>query len=609
MKSEFIRFFHRYVCSGEERREMLKKAIFAFIATLLIVYPVSAMDIQKFPKSGDMYKMLNPADPYKTVVSGLFRQTVKVGDGERSFLVYIAKENAQYQPYLVIIPDVKQDPVALLEKSGWKEIADANGMILIITESPDRKWDLDRELVYLEKMYSVSHVRNWYNVQKGNNYLVAYGNGASIAQAWAMKTPANFCSFATFGSFAVSSDYMKKVGNAPSELSYVPMKEVPMPVWMFVPKMTADVKAALEYWKYSNKSEGDMLSDANTTGIFLAKVNSIDTLIDEQDLLAQTRYTVKADAAAYNPKRTKIVWKFLSKVVRPVALANGDLRAARSIEEWGATRKTIQVDGITRYWIEFVPKILRKTTGNTAPLLVYFHGNNNTAEAIIDRTEMIKCANERGFIAVFPTGSLYNDPKQMPNPRWNLSEKQDEWDDYKFVRSMINDIIARLPVDKSRIYMSGQSYGSQATTAFSLRMNDIVAAGASTAGFLIRERLELYLSEKVLQGNRAPLFWIYGEKDLDYFLDPKATETNVTYWIKRNEAGSYANPGGSYKDGRYNITVWTNKDGVPLVQYAKVDEKPHTPLPMDNFILYDTYLSKFSRGADGTLYYLGKIVK
>jgi poly(3-hydroxybutyrate) depolymerase len=571
--------------------------------------PEPTIDVQQFPKIGDMYKMLNPADPYRTVISGLFRQTVQMGDSGRTFLVYIAKDNSQYQPYLVIIPGANQDPVKLLQKSGWKEVADANGMILIVTESPSGRWDMDRELAYLEKMYSVSHIRNWYNVQKGNNYLVGYGDGASIAQAWAMKKPANFCSFATFGDFAVSSDFMEKAGNAPSELPHIPTKEVPMPVWMFVSKMTDDVKAALEYWKHSNKSEGDMLSDANANGIFLAKINSIDTLIDKQDLLVQTRYTVTDGASAYNPERTKIVWQFLSRVVRPVALANGDLRAARSTEQWGATLRTINVDGITRYWIEFVPEALRKTATGVAPLLVYLHGNNNTAEAIMDRTEMIKCASERGFIVVFPTGSLYNDKKQMPNPRWNLSEKTDEWDDYKFIRMMVEEITARLPIDKSRIYLSGQSYGSMATVAFSLRMNDIFAAGASTAGFLFGPELDLYASKKVLQGNRVPIYLIFGEKDMAIFLDPKNVRSNMTYWIERNAAGSFADPSGSYKDGRYNITVWANKDGVPLVQYAIVDEKPHTPLPMDNYMMYDAYLSKFSRGADGTVYYMGKAVK
>jgi poly(3-hydroxybutyrate) depolymerase len=567
------------------------------------------MPIQQFPKSGDMYAMLDPANPYKTVVSGLFRQSVKVGTGTRSFLVYIAPDNAQYQPYLVIVPDAGQDPVALLEKSGWKEIADANGMILIVTETPDGTWNRDRDIAYLDAMYSVSHVRNWYNVQKGNNYLVAYGNGSSLAQAWAMKTPANFCSFATFGEVSVDAAYMAKAGGAPSELKYIPMKEVPMPVWMFVPSLTKDANAVLDYWKYSNKAQSEMLASADATGIFLAKANSIDTLIDEQDLLAQTRYTVTTDAAAVDPGRSAKVWKFLSSVIRPVALANGDLRAARSTAEWGAVTRTIQIDGITRYWVEFVPAKLRPTAGGKAPLVVYMHGNNNTAEAIIDRTEMIKCANERGFILAVPTGSLYHDNTQMPNPRWNLSEKADEWNDYAFIRAMTEKVAARLPVDRSRMYLSGQSYGSMATLAMGLRMNDLFAAGASTAAFLINDDFKLYASPKTLTVNRFPIYLIIGERDNAFNLDPKVIVPNFTYWIERNKAGSFDKPAGNYKDGRFNIQVWQKAEGVPMVQYAIVDEKPHTPLPMDNYIMYDTFLSKFSRGADGTLYYQGQAVK
>ncbi len=587
---------------------MMKKTTFALIAALLFASSISALDIQKFPKIGDMYKMLDPADPYKTVISGLFRQTVKVGTVERSFLVYIAKDNAQYQPYLVIVPDAGQNPVETLEKSGWKEIADANGMILIVAESPDGKWDRARDLVYLESMYSLSHTRNWYNVQKGNNYLAGYGNGAALAQAWAMKKPANFCSFATFGDFSIEQKYMTDSGSAPSELRYIPMREVPMPVWMFVSSMTGAAQSALDYWKYSNKAEGEALSDANATGIFLAKTNGIDSLIDEQDLLAQTRYTVTADAAAWNPGRAAAVWKFLSSVIRPVALANNDLRAARSTEDWGAVRRTLTIDGYSRYWIEFVPKQLRTTVAGKAPLVVYCHGVNNTAEAIVDRTEMIKCANERGFIVVFPTGSLFNSDSQFPNPGWNLLEDPKLFDDYKFIKAMVSEVAARLPVDRSRIYMSGQSYGSMATMAMSLRMNDIFAAGASTAALLAGPHAELYKSAKILQGNKMPIYYIAGERDNPDSIDPKNIELNMSYWIQRDGAGDYARPS-AYKDGRYNIRAWLDADGVPLVQCAIVDEKPHTPLPMDNYIMYDTFLSKYSRGEDGTLYYMGVAVK
>ena len=66
---------------------------------------------------------------------------------------------------------------------------------------------------------------------------------------------------------------------------------------------------------------------------------------------------------------------------------------------------------------------------------------------------------------------------------------------------------------------------------------------------------------------------------------------------------------GFYKSGRYNINDFANAKGVPLVEYVTVDERVHTIVPMDLYFQYDTFVSKWSRGADGTLYYLGKPVE
>ena len=128
-------------------------------ASMFVATAFAQTTIQEFPKIADMYRMLDPANPYRTVVSGLFRQTVKVGDAERSFLVYIAKDNAQYQPYLFVVPDARQDPVAVLEKGGWKKIADERGMIVIVAQTPDRRWTAERDLEYLNKVYAIRHER------------------------------------------------------------------------------------------------------------------------------------------------------------------------------------------------------------------------------------------------------------------------------------------------------------------------------------------------------------------------------------------------------------------------------------------------------------------
>ena len=53
------------------------------------------LEIQEFPASGDMYEMMDLSDPYKTVISGLFRQDITEGGLDRECYVYISPENRQ----------------------------------------------------------------------------------------------------------------------------------------------------------------------------------------------------------------------------------------------------------------------------------------------------------------------------------------------------------------------------------------------------------------------------------------------------------------------------------------------------------------------------------
>jgi hypothetical protein len=81
----------------------------------------------------------------------------------------------------------------------------------------------------------------------------------------------------------------------------------------------------------------------------------------------------------------------------------------------------------------------------------------------------------------------------------------------------------------------------------------------------------------------------------------------MPYWLKRNGLSGDVDAAltGKYKSGRFNVFEFANEDGVPLVQYLTVDERIHTIIAMDLYFQYDTFVSKWSRGADGRLYYMG----
>ncbi len=87
--------------------------------------------------------------------------------------------------------------------------------------------------------------------------------------------------------------------------------------------------------------------------------------------------------------------------------------------------------------------------------------------------------------------------------------------------------------------------------------------------------------------------------------------SNYPYWPERNGLPSDLEKAltGSYKSGRCNIFDFANAGGVPLVQYITVDERVHTIVPINLYFQYGTFVSKWSRGPDGALYYLGKVVE
>lgn len=572
---------------------------------------------QQLPETASMYGALDLSDPYKTTISGLFEQPVDLGEGViRTAYVYIGAENRQSEPFVLLMPDSGVDDVnAWLQQTGWQAIADAEGLIVAVAMSNEgAAWDAEADIAYLNKLYSVTHARGHYNAQKGNNYMAAYGNAATLAQRWAMQNPQNFASFASFGDLeAISADYMTECAAKDTKLAEVKTGDLPMPVWFFVSEMDENAQAVLQYWNACNDVDPELFSTELATGVYMANNNGIESLIDEQNFLAQTRYTVKADPAVVTPEITNEVWAFLSDVIRPVGFANNSLRAARSVEEWGAVRRELEIDGVTRYWVEFVPEKLAPTTEDgKVPMVVYSHGNNNTAEAMLSRSEFIKVANERGFIVLLMTGCLYKTDTMFPNPRWNLEQDPELFDDYAYIRGAVADACSRLPVDTTRIYAMGQSYGGAASLHWALRMNDIFAAAATTGAWanLPSATTNCYEeAEKNLEGNLMPICALKGVAEGGTW-DAADFQSEMPYWLNRNGMAADVNEAltGSYKSGRFNVYEFANDKGIPLCQYLTVDDRIHTIVASDLYFQYDTFLSKWSRQADGTLFYMGREV-
>lgn len=79
------------------------------------------------------------------------------------------------------------------------------------------------------------------------------------------------------------------------------------------------------------------------------------------------------------------------------------------------------------------------------PLVVAFHGRGGNGETFFDITDMSTVAEERNFIAVFPTADFYQIRQDgLRSVRvWNGNYEGKQIDSEKFVRTMIEDIKGR----------------------------------------------------------------------------------------------------------------------------------------------------------------------
>ena len=114
-------------------------------------------------------------------------------------------------------------------------------------------------------------------------------------------------------------------------------------------------------------------------------------------------------------------------------------------------------------------------TPDAMPLVVELHGRGTDA-AVFDRlTGFGRLADEAGFVLALPSaiGEVWNDgrdPTAAPV------------DDVGYLAAVIDDVAARLPIDRRRVYVVGMSNGATMAGRLACELPDRIAAIAQVAG-------------------------------------------------------------------------------------------------------------------------------
>jgi polyhydroxybutyrate depolymerase len=213
------------------------------------------------------------------------------------------------------------------------------------------------------------------------------------------------------------------------------------------------------------------------------------------------------------------------RTVLALAIAMGVVAqpAAAAVPDWNATCTTeaaagspfavgnncrlISIDGYPRQYIVSLPATTSQATaaGTAVPLVVMLHGSGGDGGQFSKISGWAEKAEANGFVAVFPTGLVYRvtEPGEpvRRNTKWNdftLSQnidpsvKPDDYpptapwpaNDVSFIRSLVADVSAQLPIDPNRVFISGFSNGGQMCLRLAVEASDLFAAAGCSAGNL-----------------------------------------------------------------------------------------------------------------------------
>ncbi len=257
----------------------------------------------------------------------------------------------------------------------------------------------------------------------------------------------------------------------------------------------------------------------------------------------------------------------------------------------GHHRFTLTVDGLERTYIVHVPSSYDSKT--QFPLVVMLHGGGGTASAALWETGWVEKADKSGFIVVFPN-AMARDPSRRSsfarNPQlWNDGSDrfypgQKAPDDVRFITAVLDDLSARLTIDKKRVFVTGFSNGASMSFRIGAELSIRVAAIAPVAGALWFDppMFKRSVSMCYITGTADPLnlieggvpkFASGGSDEIRAKPKPPVRES-ILKWVKALDAP--VTPASvSNSNGVRTETYGPGRDGAEVV-YIAVDGLGHT---------------------------------
>lgn len=570
------------------------------------------MNVNHFPQITDELEV-DRTEQKRCLFSGLFEEEFELNGTARKFYTYLTPGLLYNQRCLVVVPPDDADTLEYVNTSGWTALADQEKLFLHILVPQEGGWAFDgSDADYMNKVYTQIQSRNYYVTMQDNIYAVGLGRGATVAQQAVMKMTSEWSGLATFGDLDSAAMLNAEISadsehTGETELA-ISAAKVQLPVWMLWSENSTTNAEVCRYWKAQNDSSDEAFSNAFADEIYFPKTVCKTSQINEEKI-AQVRVT-NGFTGGPGPALVKAVWGYIGQARRHRSFGTKTLRIFEDPEEYGAELHTMEHEGFTRLWYEYVPESV-KNCAEPVPLVVVLHGRGGSAQTFMDLSSMNRVAEERGFIAVFPESSIYQQkPGGLPNVlSWNGRYRGQILDSVEFILAVVADVKARRNIDASRVYICGQSSGGMMSAQMALRAPNVFAA-ASPWSSLVNPQADEPFPEAIEPA--IPLMFLFGDRDW-LCADPENGE--LEYHVKKRIANFLRSIMRTYQldekplcytCGEIDYYVYRNAKKVPMLTVGSVKDMTHANYPKESWIAYDEFMCRFSRREDGTLLYMGE---
>ncbi|MDJ0614940.1 MAG: polyhydroxybutyrate depolymerase [Rhizobiaceae bacterium] len=186
------------------------------------------------------------------------------------------------------------------------------------------------------------------------------------------------------------------------------------------------------------------------------------------------------------------------------------------------------------------------------PILVHFHGWGRQGPVPINHKHIGQETRKRNVLLVAPNG---------------LGKSWDFWRpgsrDTGFTKLVLDDVAKRYPIDRSKLFVSGYSWGSSMAWRFSCEAGDQVSVLLGISG-------TFYDQSENCETGPVEVRHVHGLKDtvMDFPFGPNGEETGpVRLWQRVNECSSKPDQTSSWETSqKYTHYAWTQCSSGKNVQ-------------------------------------------